>query len=245
MKLAPKVIFLVRDPDGFGPAIADALLPSSESKFTRETSSFELSLEKYGIGDRKASGDLIEFVDPHGSPQARQFSVSILLLPNYGPPIAACAVKEVLALISSEESSNHTTIILPYVMKALMVNQELANPASSERKVMLYGAEIGGTTDIIQSMIAETATPPLLQIHCESLACLLQMVRVLNLPTVLIASHAPDQSKRSAGQEFEAWYEVGHFLANHMGLCFSKERLQQKGIEKPRSVQEPWRALYG
>lgn len=240
MRLAPKVIFLVRDLDGFGPAIADTLRPSPDSNFTRETSSFELSLEKYGIGDRKASGDLIEFVDPHGSPQ-----VSILLLPNYGPPIAACAVKEVLALISSEESANHTTIILPYVMKALKINRELANPASSEQKVMLYGAEIGGTTDLSQSMIAETATPPSLQIHCESLACLLQIVRVLNVPTVLVASRAQHRSKRSADQELEAWYEVGHFLANHMGLCFSKERLQQKGIEKPRSVQEPWRALYG
>ncbi|XP_008803175.1 uncharacterized protein LOC103716790 [Phoenix dactylifera] len=241
MRLAPKVIFLVRDPDGFGPAIADALRPNPDSNFMRETSSFELSLEKYGIGDRKASGDLIEFVDPHGSPQ-----VSILLLPNYGPPIAACAVKEVLALISSEESPNQPIIILPYVMKALKVNQELANPASSEQKVMLCGAEIQGTTDIFQSMIAETATAPSsLQIHCESLACLLQMVRVLNLPTVLIASCARDQSKRSADQELEALYEVGRFLANHMGLCFSIEGLQQKEIEKPRSVQEPWRALYG
>lgn len=241
MRLAPKVIFLVRDSDGFGPAIADALRASPDSKFTRETSSFELSLEKYGISDRKASGDLIEFVDPHGSPQ-----VSVLLLPNYGPPIAACAVKEVLALISSEETSSHPTIILPFVMKTLKFNQEWVNPASSEHKVMLYGAEIGGTTETIQAIIAKTATPPpSMQIHCESLACFIQMVRVLNLPTLLIASGAQHQSKRSADQELEALYEVGQFLANHLGLCFSKERLQQKEIEKPRDVQEPWRALYG
>lgn len=150
-----------------------------------------------------ASFQLLRFCRKSNLISAKSFQVSILLLPNYGPPIAACAVKEVLALISSEEIFNHTTIILPYVMKALKVNQDLANPASSEQKVMLYGAEIGGTNDIIQSMIAETASPTSLQIHCESLACLLPMVRVLNLPAVLIASCAQDQSKRSADQELE------------------------------------------
>ncbi|KAJ8500319.1 hypothetical protein OPV22_010873 [Ensete ventricosum] len=67
--MAPTAIVLVRDADGFGPTIAEALLPSPNSNLTRESSSFELSLEKYDVKDSKASGDLIQFLDPSGSPQ--------------------------------------------------------------------------------------------------------------------------------------------------------------------------------
>jgi len=240
MKFAPKIVFLVRDPDGFGPAIFNALIANPNSNLTRSESSFELSLASYGITDQKASGDLINFVDTQGSPQ-----VSILLLPNYEPPIAACAVREVLSSIVSENLSGQPTIILPFVMKTLKFNRELVK-LSSSKEVELYAAEIGSTTDFTQAMTAGLTTiSSSLQLNCEPLACLLHMVRVLCVPTVLlIGSDGQSQNQSSTEYELEALSKLGQFMAGHLGVSFSKDGLQRKQVENSRRAQEPWRALY-
>ncbi|XP_072972764.1 uncharacterized protein [Typha angustifolia] len=236
MKLASKVIVLVRDADGFGSAIADALRPLLDSHLTRESSAFDLALDKYGIKDSKASGDLVQFLDPHGSPQ-----VSVLLLPNYEPPVAACVMNEVLALITLNDFSDPPILILPFIARSLKANHAVLH--RSGQIVTLYGAPIGATSDFSQSLLdGITAPPPSLQIKSEPLACLLQMVRVLNISTVLlIASNG--QNQRS--MEIEALEEMGQLLASHINLGFSKESIKEKQTDNTRSVQEPWRELYG
>nr|XP_009391786.1 PREDICTED: uncharacterized protein LOC103977865 [Musa acuminata subsp. malaccensis] len=234
--MAPTVIVLVRDADGFGPTIAEALLPIPNSNLTREISSFELSLEKYDVKDSKASGDLIQFLDPSGSPQ-----VSIFILQNYEPPLAACVTNELLASFSNE-----TTIVLPFVMKALKINREEMSGHSVDQEVTLYAAKIGGISELTKAMISGAiSAPPSLQIHCELLACLLLMARILSLPTVLIAAGGQRSNRKSSNPELEALYELGQLVASNLGLCFSKDKIQQKHPTKSTSVQEPWRALYG
>ncbi|WOL12091.1 hypothetical protein Cni_G20855 [Canna indica] len=237
MKVAPKVIVLVRDADGFGLSFADALCPKSNSNLTRETSSFELSLEKYGVKNSKASGDLIQILDPSGSPQ-----VSIFLLQNYRTPIAACAIKELLSSISGRP-----TIVLPYVMKSLKVNKEAASELSAKKEVTLYAAEIGGSSELTKAMISGAiSAPPSLQIHCEALACLMPMARVLNFPTVLlIASGGQRPNRGVSNPELEALFELGKVVGSHLGLCFCNDKIQQKPIEKSTSDGDSWRALYG
>lgn len=241
MKFASKIIFLVRDPDGFGPAIFNSLIPPADSNLTKSESTFELSLSNYGVNDQKASGDLINFVDPQGLPQ-----VSIVLLPNYGPPIAACAVREVLSAIASENLSGQPTITLPFIMGVLKFNGEMMNLPSSKQEVALYAAKIGATTDFTSAVVAKVVTiSSSLQLNCEPMACLVHMVRVLGMPTVLlIASNGQPQSRSTGNYELEALCKMGQFLGDHLGLGFSKDGLQYKQVEKPRAQQEPWRALY-
>ncbi|KAJ6818827.1 uncharacterized protein M6B38_131575 [Iris pallida] len=241
MKLAPKVIFLVRGPNGFGPSLLEALLPNPNSHLSKsETATVELSLEIYGVADQKVSVDLVHFLDPQGSPQ-----VSILLIPNYAPPIAACAVREVLSFCTTEDIADMPVIIVPSIMKALKFNRERTNvSSSSEQEVTIYGAEIGGTTSFTQAMVTgTTAIPPSIRMDSEPLACLLPMARVLRLPTVLLIASG-GQSQRSTDYELQATEKVGQFLADGVGLSFSKERIQHKQVERSRGPQEPWRALY-
>jgi hypothetical protein len=37
---------------------------------------------------------------------------------------------------------------------------------------------------------------------------------------------------------------MGDHLARHINLEFSKETVIEMGVEKPPSIQEPWRELY-
>lgn len=240
--LAQAIIITVRDGAGVGSALADALQPRPDSALTRQTSPFELSLHKYGITDRVAAVDLVQFVDAAGSPQ-----VSLLLLPNYEPPVAACAIKEILTSICEQSFSNQPTIIVPLIVEALKSNRDMMTQTISDQEVTLYGVEIGPTNELSQAIIARSAAAPLsLRIPYEPLACLVQMIRVLNLSTVfLIASSGQGQHNKGSDHELEAVCTVGQSLANHVGLHFSKDRLQQEEFVKPKADQEPWRALYG
>nr|CAD1825329.1 unnamed protein product [Ananas comosus var. bracteatus] len=242
MRVASKVIVLVRDPDGFGIALADALRPAPESHLTRESSPFEISLAKYGITDTSASGDLIHFVDPRGSPQ-----VSILVLPNYAPPVAACAINEIVGSITWANFSHLPVLILPLITKTLNADHEVAHRAKSAEAITIYGAQIGDANNSADTLVSGLAVPPpSFQIRSEPLACLVQVVRVSKLPTVLLmAPSSEQQSKGSADRELEALYEIGNFLASRANLSFSKESIQDRKLEKSRGAQEPWRELYG
>ncbi|XP_077237542.1 period circadian protein [Tasmannia lanceolata] len=238
MKSAAKVIFLFRGKDGFGPAISDALQPNPNSPLQRTESKFDLSLERYGIKDHKASGNIINFLDPQGSPQ-----VSVFLLQNYEPPIVVCAVNEVLASIIAEKSSDVPTFILPFSVES----SKVMKPTLAVQKVSVCGAQLGPTTEFTKALLAGMQKlPPSLQISSEPLACLLQLVRVLKLPTVLLAgSSGHRQTKRTNVQELEVLFEIGELLASCVGLHFAKDRVHQNPAEKSKEAQEPWRALYG
>ncbi|KAH7660265.1 hypothetical protein IHE45_16G087400 [Dioscorea alata] len=243
MKVASKLIVLVGDADGYGASIAGALRSSPGSNLTRsEATPFELSLENYGIKDHKANGDLVQFLDPHGSPQ-----VSILLLSNYEPPVAACAIREILATIVSDKSSEPQTIIVPFVAKTVKHNHEVKIRKPVEQEGKVYGAELGVSTEFTKAMLAATARPPpSLQIHGEALACLLHMVRVLKLPAFVLAANSQDQTRRSSENAPEGLFSIGQFLANHCGLYISKDEIQWKpSAQSHKPAEEPWRALYG
>ncbi|ERN19169.1 hypothetical protein AMTRI_Chr10g7750 [Amborella trichopoda] len=240
MRVASKVIFLYRDANGFGTAIANSLKPNPNSGSKRIKSSFDLSLERYGIHDTKASGNIIDFVDAQGATQ-----VTILLMQNYEPPIAGCAVNEVLKSITQESGTNRPLLMLPYIVSSSKLEQKVRNLGKISRNFPLYGIKIGPDTDSIASMVDGLPKPPsTLPIHDEILACLLQFVRVLRLETVFLVAPTSG-SNTAAKQEREVLSELGEFLASRVGLSFSKECVEDDRVEKANASKEDWRALYG
>ncbi|KAI8006896.1 hypothetical protein LOK49_LG07G02786 [Camellia lanceoleosa] len=242
MKVAPKLIFLFKDADGFGTSISDSLQPNPNSTTLRRLEdSFQLSLERYGIRDRKASGNIVHFVDHDG-----HYQVTLLLMQNYEPPVLVCAISEVLASINGESSSIIPTVVLPIIVATPNLKLERKYSTTSD-KVSLYGVQIGPETDITQDMVAKTQKPPSsLQIHHEPLACFLQLVHVLKLPTfVLIGQSGQRKFQKGLGEELEMIYEIGELLTSISSLCFLRERITWNPTKTSKEVEEPWRALYG
>ncbi|KAL6634076.1 hypothetical protein ACP70R_026747 [Stipagrostis hirtigluma subsp. patula] len=240
MRVASRVLVVVRDAAGYGAALADSLQPPPG--LTRESSPFELPLGKYGLEREKASGDLVNFSDSTGSPQ-----VSIFVLPDYKPPLAACAMNEVLELISSEATSSERVLIIPFITRPSSGHHGMLHAAKGVQLPVLHGAEIGATTDLTHLLVDGTTKPPTsIQIRSEPILCLLEMVRVLKMPAVLlVASGGQQQGKSSADSDLEVLQCIGEHLARHINLEFSKETILERGIEKSPIVQEPWRELYG
>lgn len=233
------MLVVVRDAAGYGAALADALHPPRG--LTRESSPLEFPMGKYGLDGEKASGELLSFSDASGSPR-----VSIFVLSDYKPPLAACVMNEVLELISSEPPSTERVIIIPFITRSSIYHEgtEHATKASP----VLHGAELGATTDLTHSFVDGTTEPPAsLQIRSEPISCLLEMVRVLKMPTVLLvaSSGGQKQGKSSTVSDLEVLQCIGEHLARHISLEFSKETVLERGIEKSPIVQEPWRELYG
>ncbi|KAJ1279717.1 hypothetical protein BS78_04G176500 [Paspalum vaginatum] len=237
MRVAPRVLVLIRDAAGYGAALANALRPPRGLK--RESSPLEIPLSKYGLDGDKASGELLSFSDASGSPQ-----VSIFVLPDYKPPLAACVMNEVLELISSEATSTERVLIVPFITRSSGYHHEMEH--ATKRSAVLYGAEIGAATDFTHLFVDGITEPPTsLQIRSEPILCLLEMVRVLKMPTVLVISGVQKQSKSSTASDLEVLQCIGEHLAKHINLEFSKETVLERGIEQSPIVQEPWRELYG
>ncbi|CAK9167177.1 unnamed protein product [Ilex paraguariensis] len=239
MKVAPNVIFLFKDADGCGTAIADALQPNPNSTLKRLEDSFELSLECYGIKDRKASGNIVHFVDDNGL-----FQVSVLLLQIYDPPILACAINEVLASIAAENLSTMPTIVSPFIVTASKLKLENGSRVINNQ-VSLYGTQVGPETDIMQAISSKIQKPPSsLRIHHEPLACFLQLVRALKMPTYFLIGQAGQRlSHKTSGEEVIC--EIGELLASTLSLCFIRESITWNPTKTTRNNEEPWRALYG
>ncbi|ONI18025.1 hypothetical protein PRUPE_3G192700 [Prunus persica] len=237
MKVGSKVVFLLRDSDGFGDAISGAFHPKPSNTTIEE--SFELSLEHYGIKNCKASGSIRHFLDHQG-----QYEVSVLLMQYHEPPILACAVNEVLAQIAGKKSSSIPTIVAPFVVASSKLKLESKSATKFEGKVSLYGTEIGSETAISKAMATRTQKPPpTMQIHHEPLACFLQLARVLKLPTyVLIGERGLRISDK---EELEILYEIGELLASTLNLYFSRDKITWNPTRKTKDNKEPWRALYG
>lgn len=179
----------------------------------------------------------MNFSDSSGDPQ-----VSFFVLPDYKPPVAACAMNEILALVSSEAPSTQPTLIVPFMTRS----PNYYHGAKTGQLATLHGAEIGATTEFTQMLVdGTTKLPQSLQVRSEPILCLLEMVRVLNIPTVILfASGGQHQGKSSTDVDLEVLQCVGDHLAKHINLEFSKETVLQRGIEKSPVFQEPWRELY-
>ncbi|KAL9261878.1 hypothetical protein AKJ16_DCAP01905 [Drosera capensis] len=241
MKVAPKLILLFNDPAGVGAAIHAAIIPNPNSPLQRSEESFERSLEGYGIGGEKASGEAAHLVDRDG-----ELVVTVLLMGYHEPPVLACAINEVLHSIKEENQSTALTLILPFVLPATKLKIE-EKIASVDRKKSIYGAQLGPETDFTRSAISKTQKlPSLTQIHYEPLACLLQFVHVLNVPAVLligqIGQHLHNEAVRG---ELETLHELGELLASSLHLSFVKDRVKLNQGKTSKAAEEPWRALYG
>ncbi|CAN6238464.1 unnamed protein product [Urochloa humidicola] len=225
MRVAPRVLVLIRDAAGYGAALSEALRPPPG--LTRESSPFELPLNKYGLDGEKASGELLSFSDSSGSPQ-----VSIFVVPDYKPPLAACAMNEVLELISSQATSADRVLIVPFITISSSYHHGMEH--ATKASPVLHGAEIGATTDFTHLLVDGTTKPPTsLQTRSEPILCLLEMVRVLKMPTVLlVASGGQQQGKSSTVSDLEILQCIGEHLARHTSLEFSKESVLERGVEK-------------
>lgn len=240
MKVAPKLIFLFRDDDGFASTISNALQPSPNSTIQRFEETFELSLERYGIEDHKASGDAIHFVDGHG-----QYEVTVLLLKKYDPPVLVCALNEVLASIKDETSSVFPTIVLPIVVPSS--NLKVEKGFTSVNHVSVYGLQVGADTETIRAVIGKTQNPPpSLQVHHEQLACFLHLIRALKLSScVLIGQSGISVSSNSLKEEIEMICQIGEVLTSISQLSFLREKVTWNPTKTSKETKEAWRALYG
>ncbi|XP_015080425.1 uncharacterized protein LOC107024060 [Solanum pennellii] len=240
MKVAPKVILLFRDPTGFGTAIFEALQPNPKSNLQKRQESLDLSLQHYGIKDQKVSVEVVHFLN------GANLEVSLLLLENYEPPTLACALNEVLALLVGDGLSNMPTVIAPFFVAASKLKME-NRPSVSVDNRSVYGLQVGASSDLTKALCTNLQSPPpSLQIFNEQLACLLQLVRVLKMPTyVIIGKKGQNLHRKTSEEEHEVIHEIGQHLASFSSLSFSGEKIAWDATKSSKETQEPWRALYG
>lgn len=247
MKLAPIVIFLVKDSEGFASAISGALRPNPPFTVTTLDECFEFSLEDYAIKDQKASGSIVHYLDDKGI-----FQVSVLILQSYEPPVLACALDVVLSHISGERSASSSkakpTLVVPSVITSSKLKWESKTVTKNDRTGLLYGTEVGPETDISRSMGAKVKKlPSTSQIYYEQLACLYRLIQILNIPAFFVVGRTTGRSlsNQAAGEEIQILSEMGELLADSLPISFSKEGIVWNPKETSKDVKEPWRALYG
>lgn len=132
------------------------------------------------------------------------FQVSVLFMQNYEPPILACAVSEVLTQIAGENSSSLPTIVVPFVVASSKLKGDRRTLTKDDSKVSVYGVQIGPETDVIKAMATRTHKPSsTFQIHYEPMACLIQLARVLNLPTFVLLGQRGQRVSDKYVQELE------------------------------------------
>ncbi|KAI6673449.1 hypothetical protein NL676_001355 [Syzygium grande] len=239
MKVAPTVVLLLDGQCG----LAGALGPDPSSDLRRLEESFELPLERYGVGGRGARGEAVHFVDGHGV-----YQVSMLQMQGYKPPVLACALNEVLAQLMDDTSEMMPTLLVPFISSSSNLKWETRSLPVDSRRISLYGLQIGRETDVTRAIIAQTQKPPSsMEIHYEPLACFLQLVRVLKLPTVILIGRVGERfSEKGSTDALETIHALGELLANNVGLCFSRDKVVWSNPSKTsRDEEEPWRALYG
>ncbi|RVW46244.1 hypothetical protein CK203_086672 [Vitis vinifera] len=243
MKVAPKIVFLFNDCQPF----FDALRPNPNSSLTTLEDAFHLSLERYGIEIAMPLAPFftLSMIRALIRKVGLVMRLSMVLLQNYEPPILACAVNEVLASITGEQSSPLPTFLVP----SSKLKWEIKNSAPNHKNA-LYGMQIGPETETTQALATRTKKPPsLLQIHHEPLAIFIQLARVLKLPTfVLIGQNGKGEELEAVGDGpriAKMLHKVGEVLASTSGLCFLRERIKWNPTMTSKDVGEPWRALYG
>lgn len=102
----------------------------------------------------------------------------------------------------------------------------------SDNKYSLYNVPIGPDTDITVAMAARTQkTSPSFQIYREPLACMLQLTRVLNLPTLLLIGLRGQHicNKPSKAIEVCICYLAALFIAEFV-FNFTGKYMERLGI---------------
>ncbi|KAJ4847015.1 hypothetical protein Tsubulata_042672 [Turnera subulata] len=244
MKVASKVVFLFKDPDGLATAIADSLHPHPNSSLRSLTDGSNVNF--LSGNERLLQKSFWQLVPVSlVSEISLQYQVSVLLLEMYEPPILACALNEVLTQFFGE--SGLPTLVVPFVFESSKLKLENKTLTTNGGNVTLYGVQIGQETDRTRAIAASTKkAPSSLQIHHEPLACFLQLARVLKLSvSVVIGYGGQSFSANTFEKELEVIYEIGELLANTSSLCFLREKIKWNPVKTSRETKEPWRALYG
>jgi len=155
--------------------------------------------------------------------------VTIFVLPDYKPPLAACVVNEVLELISSEATSTERVLIVPFNTRSSSYHRGMEH--ATKASPVLHGAEIGATTDYTHSFVGGTTKPPTsLQIRSEPILCLLEMVRVLKMPTVLlVTSGGQQQGKSSTVSDLEVYFDFCIDLSENIIFFYSSAQGSCRG----------------
>ncbi|KAG9136649.1 hypothetical protein Leryth_004425 [Lithospermum erythrorhizon] len=241
MKTAPKIILFVNDADGFAAALTAALRPNPNSNIQTKEESFELSLERYGIKDLKASGKIFHFFKSDDS-----YEVSIMLMENYEPPLLACALNEVLASLIRDNASTIPTIVVPFMLTESKLKMDKKD-SSALAEVSVYGFRLGPKTGLTDSLCSKLRKPPpSLQINHECLNCALQLLRVLPLPSlVLIGVTDQYKSQKTSDEELQVMYDIGEILASFSSFGFVREKVVWSPSKSTIDRKEPWRELYG
>jgi hypothetical protein len=143
------------------------------------------------------------------------FQVSVIVLPDYKPPLAACAMNEVLEWVSFEATSAERVLIVPFIPILSSYHHGMIH--ASKALPVLHGAEIGATTDFTHLLVDGTTKPPTsLQIRSEPILCLLEMAQVLKIPTVLLVASG-GQQQVSADSDLEVYLDC--LVGSIQGLC--------------------------
>ena len=130
--------------------------------------------------------------------------MSFFVLPDYRPPVAACAMNEILALISSEAPSIQPILIVPFITRPSGCFHGMVNATKTGQLTTLHAAEIGASNEFTHLLVdGSIKPPPSLQIRSEPIQCLLEIVRVLKIPTVLVTSGGQHQGKSSSDSDLE------------------------------------------
>lgn len=114
-------------------------------------------------------------------------------------------MNEILALISSEAPSIQSVLIVPFITRPSGCFHGMVNATKTGQLTTLHAAEIGASNEFTHLLVnGTTKPPPSLQIRSEPIQCLLEMVRVLKIPTVLlVTSGGQHQGKSSSDSDLE------------------------------------------
>lgn len=148
----------------------------------------------------------------------------MLLLEDYEPPILACALSEVLSVLAVGESSAIPTVVAPFIVPASKLKVDRKNSAIMDN-APIYGLQFGPSTDATQALVSKLQTPPpSLQIFHEQLACLLQLVRVLTLPTVVLIRKTGQSIHNQTSDEHLEVHKYMYLMSCYTLIPQKKER---------------------
>ncbi|GKV11963.1 hypothetical protein SLEP1_g23172 [Rubroshorea leprosula] len=99
------------------------------------------------------------------------------------------------------------TIIAPFLVPSSKLKLESRSLMRNSSKVPLYSVQVGPETDTSRAVGTKTDKAPLsLQTRYEPLACLLQPVNVLKLPTsILIGQRSQSLSDKALSEHLEVF----------------------------------------
>jgi hypothetical protein len=108
-------------------------------------------------------------------------------------------MNEILALISSEAPSVQPVLIVPFITRPSSYYHGMVHATKTGQLTALHAAEIGASNEFTHLLVdGTTKPPPSLQIRSEPILCLLEMVRVLKIPTVLLVTSGGQHHGRSS-----------------------------------------------